>query len=37
MPAENLTMYEKSSGTGTTIEYRVEKDKRFWIRCIRNI
>ena len=25
MPAENLTMYEKSSGTGTTIEYRVEK------------
>ena len=23
MPAENLTMYEKSSGTGTTIEYRV--------------
>ena len=25
MPAENLTMYEKSSGTGKKIEYRVEK------------
>ena len=25
MPAENLTMYEKSSGTGKKIEYRVQK------------
>ena len=25
MPAKHLTMYEKRSGTGTTIEYRVEK------------